>query len=143
MKTVVASCTKRKRDEPAPARKLYDPSTYFRKQARYAETADEWWIQSARYGLVHPDQVIKPYDKRADDLEEPERWAWEIACRLLRKYDPAKTTIDILGGSAYADPLTPHLEEFGFEVHEPLRGQRIGDRMASLDRLADFREAIA
>ena len=73
MRVVVASCTKQKRDEAAPARKLYDPSTYFRKQARYAETADEWWIQSAKYGLVHPDRVIKPYDTRADDLEEERR----------------------------------------------------------------------
>lgn len=143
MKVAVASCTKQKRREDAPARKLYDESTYFRKQARYAETADEWWIQSAKYGLVHPDRVIKPYDTRADDLDEPNRWAWNIACRLLQEYDPDDTTIVVLGGAAYADPLTPHLEEFGFEVHEPLRGQRIGDRMAALDRMADRREVPA
>lgn len=133
MRVVIAQCTDMKRDEPCPARRMYDPSKYFVKQAQYGERADEWWIQSAKYGLVHPDRIIKPYNLHASDLEDAHEWGWNIACRLFRLYNPA-TTIEILGGAAYADPLKPHLELFGFEVREPLHGLRIGDRMSQLNR---------
>jgi hypothetical protein len=43
--------------------------------------------------------------------------------------------IELLGGAAYADPLTPELEARGFEVVEPLRGLSIGERMAELEAL--------
>lgn len=132
-RVALAQCTAKKRPEPTVARKLYDQSAYFRKQVQYAETADEWWIQSAKYGLVHPDRVLHPYDEKASDLSDPNRWAWNIACQILQKYDPESTEIVVLGGSDYADPLTPHLEQMGFEVHEPLRGLRIGERMQWLD----------
>lgn len=134
MRVVIAQCTDTKRDEPCPARRMYEPSDYFVKQAQYGERADEWWIQSAKYGLVHPDRVIDDYDLHATDLEYPDEWAREIACCLLRRYDPTEANIEILGGAAYADPLTPHLEQFGFEVHEPLRGLKIGERKAELKR---------
>ena len=50
------SCTKSKRDEPAPPRDLYEPSTLFQKAREYCEnTYDEWYILSAKHGLLDPD----------------------------------------------------------------------------------------
>lgn len=139
---VIASCTKRKRDELSPARLLYSPSAYFRKQRAYAEAVgDEWWIQSAEHGLVHPDDEIGPYDTRADQLDDLDGWAKTIATELWARRS-TEATIELLGGAAYTDPLTPHLEERGFEVHEPLRGLAIGKRMQKLDELV-VRRALA
>lgn len=64
MKTIVfLSCCKSKLDHPAPARELYT-GALFRKALAYAEKvlkADAVRIFSAKYGMVHPDQVIEPY----------------------------------------------------------------------------------
>jgi len=128
---VLVQCTSSKRQEPALARDLYDVSDYFVKQRAYAAAvADCWYVQSALHGLVHPDEVIEPYNVRADDLDEPETWAEEIAEELADRH--ADAVVEVLGGMSYADPLTPELETRGFDVSEPLRGQPIGKRKQSL-----------
>jgi hypothetical protein len=53
-----------KLQRPAPARELY-VSQLFKKASAYAErTCDRWYILSAKHDLVHPDEVIEPYDVR-------------------------------------------------------------------------------
>lgn len=137
MKVVLVQCTASKRDELAPARNLYDESDYFRKQRAYAEAvADRWFIQSAKYGLLAPSMEIEPYDTRPRDIDDVESWAGKIA-GLLAERVPTDATIEVLGGAAYADSLTPALEWYGFEVIEPLRGQRIGERKRSLTNMAN------
>jgi hypothetical protein len=127
----LVQCTGSKRDEPALARHLYDESDYFVKQRGYVEAeTDCWYVQSALHGLIGPDEVIKPYNLRADDLDEPEEWGDHIAEDLAEQHTGA--VVEVLGGMAYADPLTPALEARGFDVIEPLRGQPIGQRKRSL-----------
>lgn len=133
---VIVQCTGDKRDGTHPARLLYDESRYFRRQRAYAETADAWFIQSAKYGLVHPDTKIESYDKHAKDIEDPDTWAAEIA-EDLNSQIPNDARVDVLGGKLYADPLTPELEARGYEVHEPLRGQGIAIREQSLARMVN------
>ena len=129
---VVAQCTGSKRDGTHAARDLYDESAYFRKQRAYAETADKWFIQSAKYGLLEPDESVESYDTHAKELEDPEAWAEAIANHLDSEVGkPA--VVELLGGKRYADPLTPALEARGFDVVEPFRGLGIGERMAALD----------
>jgi len=130
-RVVLVQCTSAKRDEPAPARDLYDESNYFVKQREYAEAvADRWFIQSAKHGLLEPDQLVEPYDKHAKNIDDPDMWGERIATTIEEKFDEA--IVEILGGKRYADPLTPALEKRGFDVIEPLRGQGIGTRMSSL-----------
>lgn len=136
MKVVICQCTNDKRDEPAPAGEIYDESTYFRKQRAYAEAvSDRWFIQSAKHGLLAPSMEIEPYDMRPEDIDDVEAWAGEIA-GLLAEEVPTTATVEVLGGSAYADPLTPALERYGFDVIEPLRGARIGERQRWLGEKA-------
>jgi len=136
-RVVVAQCTASKRDGTHPARELYEPSTYFRKQRDYAEAvADKWFIQSAEYGLLCPDERVESYDTHAKNIEDSGEWAALIA-RDLAALVPQTATVEILGGAHYADPLTPELEARGFDVLEPLRGQGIGTRMASLGEMAN------
>lgn len=135
MRVVIAQCTNAKREDGDVARRLYDDSDYFRKQRDYADVvADEWFIQSAKFGLLRPDEYANPYDKHAKELDDPDAWAEEIADGLEAEVPP-EATVDVLGGAAYADPLTPELETRGYDVHEPLRGLGIGERKAELVRL--------
>ena len=136
-RVVIAQCTGSKRDGKHAARDLYDESDYFRKQRDYAEAvADEWFVQSALYGLLHPDDVVDSYNQHAKDVDDAEEWATEIADDLAAAV-PDTAVVEVLGGKSYADPLTPELEARGFEVHEPLRGQRIGKRRKSLKEMAN------
>lgn len=137
---VICQCTSAKRDETVRAREIYDESDYYRKQRAYAEAvADAWYIQSAEHGLLHPETVIEPYDTRPEDLEDTEVWATKIAEGLGEYHPDGDVVVEVLGGAAYADPLTPELEHLGFEVLEPLRGQRIGERKRSLKQMANRR----
>lgn len=143
-RVVIVQCTGSKRDGKHAARDLYDESDYFRKQRAYAEAvADQWFIQSALYGLLHPDDVIEFYDMHAKNVDDAEAWATEIA-EDLSAAAPAGAVVEVLGGKRYADPLTPELEKRGFDVLEPLRGQQIGKRKKSLPELVNSKlEAYA
>ena len=59
---ILVSCVRKKRATASLAKDLYI-SDWFRKPAAYAgRNSDAWYILSARYGLVEPNQVIEPYD---------------------------------------------------------------------------------
>lgn len=123
-RVILVQCTKTKRTQQAPAKQLYDPSAYFRKMRAYAELkGDEWYILSAKYGLVHPDAVISPYNEFGLSEEQ----AVEIAEKI--KAD----VVELVAGKAYCDPLTPELERHGVDVIEPFRGLQIGERLSALD----------
>lgn len=59
---IVLSCCSTKLPHPAPARDLYQ-SAFFRNLKAFCEkTGAPWYINSAKYGLLHPDDVIEPYN---------------------------------------------------------------------------------
>jgi len=141
LRGVIVQCTNAKRNGSHPALDLYDESTYFKKQRRFArELGDYWFIQSAEHGLVEPSTTIESYDTHAGDIDDPESWAADIAEDLTDSPLKPGDTIVVLGGSDYADPLVPELERLGYDVIEPLRGLSIGERMSRLDEMVD--EAI-
>jgi hypothetical protein len=72
----LVGCAATKAETAAPARRLYI-SDLFRKASAYAEaTYDLWLIMSAQHYLLHPDEVIEPYDKRVDRMPKSEREHW-------------------------------------------------------------------
>jgi len=120
-------CTASKRDEPALAEDMYDPSAYFRAMRSWAkDRGDSWFILSAKHGLVAPDNRLKPYDERGLTTQQ----AKEIAEELHGK---GVDTVHITAGRDYTNPLIPELERWGIDVVNHFAGQRIGERMASLD----------
>jgi hypothetical protein len=139
---VLVSCGMRKRREPAEAQRLYT-SELFEKSAAYARASfDRWFILSAAHGLVLPDTMLEPYDRSIAELTVPEQEAWaRQVAGDLRRLQPgtvatrgprlgaagAETTITLLAGRAYAEPLMPLIV-----VAQPLRGMRTDDRIAWL-----------
>jgi len=127
---ILIQCTKSKRDEPAPARHLYDKSAYFRCMRAYAvATGEQWYILSAKHGLVDPDTVLEPYDDRGLS----ERQAQSIASEVAHVTDH----VEIIAGNDYTNSLTPELEVRGVDVVELCRGQGIGERMQTLNQKTD------
>jgi len=132
---VIAQCTGSKLGVECEAQEMYTASPYFCKQRNYAENmADRWFIQSAKYGLLEPTDVITPYNTHAKDIDDPEAWAKDIAHNLHAQV-PTGATVQLLGGKHYVNPLVPILERYGYIVETPLSGLGIGERMAELERL--------
>ena len=133
----LVSCVKTKLDRPAPARELYR-SDWFRKARAVVECRGwPWRILSARYGLVHPDETIAPYEKTLNDMPASERRAW--AARVVAALDPLLddgSRVVFFAGAAYREHLEPHLRGRAIAFHVPMKGLRQGEQLSWLARHA-------
>ncbi|MFN7917869.1 MAG: hypothetical protein U0Q55_21155 [Vicinamibacterales bacterium] len=127
---VLVSCVKSKGAAPAAAKDLYT-SPLFRYMRRYAEHhADAWFILSAEHGLLHPTQVISPYERTLKKMAAIERRRWsEMVCKALVQRLPARTDIIILAGESYRGGIEPFLQEQGHTVDIPMRGLDFGSQL--------------
>ncbi len=72
----IISCGKAKLPHAARARDLYI-GDLFLLQRNYIETVtDDWYILSAKYGLVARDQVIDPYEQRVTSYNAKQYEVW-------------------------------------------------------------------
>lgn len=135
------SCGKAKLDRPAPACELYT-GNLFQGTRRHVEAAgyDRWFILSALHGLVEPDTVLEPYDVRLPKrTEDRQRWARQVEYRLRITHElhayPGEVDIDLFAGADYTEPLRwvyeqrPHFPRRNIQLHEPLRGLEVGERL--------------
>lgn len=135
MEIGLVSCTKSKRDTPAPPGKLYDTSALFRKASTYAErTHGEWYVLSAKHGLLEPDgPAIEPYDETLTDATVDERTEW--AERVAGELEKAgllgdDVTLVFHAGQAYTDPLAELVEDSVRAVEIPTAGLQLGETLA-------------
>ena len=123
----LVACTKRKQPCPCAARQMYSPSALFRKASAYcAREYDTWYILSAKYGLLAPDEVIEPYDKTLKTMSKAERKAWgrKVSNQLLQLGDHQYFAH---AGLAYLKPLS------GMNIVNVLTGLRMGKRLQWYD----------
>lgn len=121
----LVSCSKAKLDRAAPARELYSASYVFERSARYVERlCDEWWVLSAKHGLVAPDTVLEPYDETLMGARTSTRKAWAQSVRdeLRRRYGDRPVRFVLMAGRSYAGAVE------GFDSDEPLAGLGTGHR---------------
>jgi hypothetical protein len=130
---ILISCVGQKRAERAVARDLYI-SPWFQKARAVAETSGcPWFILSAEYGLVSPDEVIAPYEKTLNTMGVNDRKAW--AQRVTTQMDSAISPcqrIAVFAGSRYREFLMHYLQQRAREVIVPLEGLRIGEQLSWL-----------
>jgi len=142
LKIGLVACSKAKASRPAPARELYQ-GRLFGLAAAYAEqTCDNWYILSAKHGLVHPGSILEPYDVSLHDMDtgKRRRWADDIL-NTLRSAGylpstrhrslclPPSTSWVVLAGRRYREFLIPGLTG---DVETPLAGLGIGEQIAWL-----------
>ena len=111
MTVCFVACGVKKAARPMTASMLYIGS-FFRANREYASrVADRWYILSAKHGVLHPDQVIRPYDCSIAAFTADEREQW--AARVWRRMEPlieGAERIILLAGKNYVAPLLPRLE---------------------------------
>jgi hypothetical protein len=131
----LVSCVSKKQIRPSRARDLYC-SAWFVKARAYVEGLDvQWFILSAKYGLVSPDEVVSPYEVTLNEMASEERRAW--ASRVATQLRPTSrkgTRVVILAGDSYRQYLVPIIKGWGCTVDVPMRGLGIGKQLQWLSR---------
>lgn len=125
MSKVIAlvGCTSPQYSQPMPARWLYH-SEWFLRAAAVAETSSAgWFILSARYGLLHPDQKIAPYDLIISDLTPSQRqvWAKAVVQTLSLIIKPIDKLL-LLAEPDYHTPIYTLLKNNTWRLNAPLQG---------------------
>lgn len=130
---VFVGCVKSKRPYPAPARELYI-SSWFHKARDLVEAHNaHWFVLSALYGLVRPDEVISPYDHTLKRLGVADRRAWsEMVLRQIGPLLGQTPRVVFFAGQRYREFLVEPLLERGLDVEIPMEGLTRGEQLAWL-----------
>lgn len=131
MRVALVGCASAKLKRPELARNLY-VSPLFKKASAYAEaTCDEWYILSAKHGLLHPNDFIEPYDMKLGTRSGPviHTWAAIVQEQLAAAVkDIEHLQLVALCGEQYRLPL--YRGSWPYEA--PMQGLGIGQQLAFL-----------
>jgi hypothetical protein len=131
----LVSCVGQKCDTPAPAAELYT-SQWFKLARAYVEAQGApWRVLSALHGLLHPEQVVAPYEFTLHHTSPPvlRQWTAVVVADLLR-VRPQPARVVIFAGRRYRLYLVSALEARGYAVEVPMAGLGIGQQLGWLSR---------
>ena len=129
------SCVGEKLPRPATAKDLY-ASSWFKKARRFAESRGcPWFILSAEYGLVSPDQIIEPYEKTLNNMPIADRRKWaDRVNSQIQAVIPQFETAVFLAGQRYREFLIGHLQKRKVAIEVPIEGLKIGEQLSWLGK---------
>lgn len=128
MKIALISCSSKKKSGSCKAKHLYD-GDLFKKSMNYVKNRyDKWFILSAKYGLLNPDDIISGYDLSLNSLSKNElsKWSKNISEKIL-KLNPDE--IDFYCGVNYRKYLIDILKKNNIKCNSPLEGLGIGKQL--------------
>ena len=98
---------------------------------------EPWFILSAKYGLVHPEQVIEPYDLTLNSMGVTDRrlWSERVMAQIQPHLNDVRSVV-FLAGQKYRKFLEPEVASLGVTVQVPMKGLSIGRQLNWLDRHA-------
>ena len=130
---VLIGCVATKRAAACAAADLFD-SALFRGRRRHAVASGlPWYILSAKFGLLDPDDVIGPYDVYLASQSPAYKKAWgEFVTAQLAQRRPSLrgTVIEVHAGAAYAEPLRAPLAALGTTLTVPLQHLALGEQLS-------------
>lgn len=98
------ACGAKKLDHAARAKDIYTGSLFRLARAWAVQSPDgEWGILSAKYGLLHPDDTITPYNKTWS--KAPDEWVGRVLERM-----PIVDVYEFAAPKRYCERLLPKLE---------------------------------
>jgi hypothetical protein len=129
---VLVGCVRTKRAVPSAASELF-VSPLFEGRRRYAVASGlPWYILSAKFGLLAPDDVIGPYDVYLADQGPGYKKAWGefVTAQLERhEHDLTGRTIEVHAGAAYVDPLRAPFAARNVTLVAPVARLRQGEQL--------------
>jgi hypothetical protein len=133
---VLISCVSTKLATESKAKDLYI-SPLFKMNYTYAESLkpSAIYILSAKYGLVHPDMIIPPYEQTLNTMKsgEVKDWALDVIDQMQGKVNFQKDEIIFLAGERYRKFLIPLCRN----AKVPLEGLGIGKQLGWLKKKLD------
>lgn len=133
---VLVGCSAQKLDQAAPAQDLYRGDLFLKARAYAEALGADWRILSALHGILHPTDLVEPYDVCLDKMRvaEVQEWGHSIGCRLHIMLRGSARPITVLAGQAYREPLFSSLQGrlYAGQVVAPLAGLGIGQQKAWL-----------
>jgi hypothetical protein len=124
----LVSCVKRKLDCRAPAKDMYT-SDWFKKARTYVESSGcPWFILSAKYGLLRPDELIDPYEQTLRKMRSSERRAWTTGVEENLYRLPDAHRVIIFAGVLYRALLIEPLNAIA-AVEVPMEGLGSGRQL--------------
>lgn len=126
----LVSCVSRKKSHPAPAQNLY-VSDWFKKARAYVlKSGSPWFILSAKHGLVHPDEILAPYEQTLNNMRAAERRAWaEKVQHQMETMLPDADEIVLFAGQRYREYIEHWLRGRFASVQVPMLGLPIGKQL--------------
>lgn len=129
----LVGCVGKKTLSPARAEDLYISPLFTGRRQFVEASCDEWWILSARHGLVHPQEVLAPYEVALKNAGRSQRRAWSEGVLRSLDHRVARTygdVIEIHAGADYRDfGLLEGLDRRGCHVVNPTEGMSIGPQL--------------
>ncbi len=121
---VLIGCVKEKLQGRHSAEELYTSPLFRGRKARAEELQCPWFILSAKYGLLSPNQEVDTYDLELKNLTVAERqvWSGRVLQNIAERYGRLTgKIIEIHAGAEYRDQgLLKGLEAQGGKVVVPL-----------------------
>jgi hypothetical protein len=121
----IIMCSNVKRRDESRADELYC-SARFRRDRAVAETNyDAFYVASGRHGLLHPSDVVAPYNFTLDGASAQVRTAWRDRIAAQLRSVLAAGSVDrvfVHASGAYLDGVINALGDLGYEaIDEPPR----------------------
>lgn len=135
MKIILISCVKSKMGHPCKAKDMYI-SPLFKGGYKYAKQMqpDRIYILSAKYGLLHEDDEIVPYNETLKEKTEHEKkvWSYHIIQNLIKEnIDLERDEIIILAGVEYRKYIIQKMKNYKI----PNKGLSLGKQLKKYSKL--------
>ncbi|MGY2001713.1 DUF6884 domain-containing protein [Blastococcus sp. SYSU DS1024] len=129
---VLVGCSGSKATGSAPAAELFTGAAFRKARDLAVRCGRPWYVLSAKFGLLHPEEVVAPYDVYLPKQSARYRSAWAewVVAQLGERHDLRGLTVEAHAGSAYCEPLVGPLARAGATLVQPLAGLRQGERLA-------------
>ena len=114
------SCSESKKREAAPAADLYTSPRFKLSRAFALRQELNYYIISAKHGLLSPQDVIEPYDVNLRSFRPNERAAWaeKVVTRLLSLH-PKTERVIIIADGLYSSSLAEALDAKNIALVQP------------------------
>lgn len=142
----LVSCTKSKLPKeggPYRARDLYTPSWNYRQMVKYLEDVrqvDEWFVLSAKHGLVDPDEMVEWYNDTLSGapMARKREWGAEVQAALQARYEGRPVKFVLMAGRDYSECVTGIEDAMDATVEKPMAGlgKGVGPRRTWLGQFA-------
>ena len=139
---MLISCGKRKSEIECKAKDMYNSSRFVMLKTIAEIAGIQWFIMSAKYGLLSPDEIIVPYDLSLSNCSEAYKNEW--ANKIVDKASTFSkdTTFFIAASGDYAQRIVPRFLMRGYNVIVPFVDKDENEVFEYTKKAIHYNEAI-